>query len=125
MMKYRRHVRFEKQFKKLCRKYCSLEDDLKIVEKAAIELLHIHKIDNNAVELVPKFDFEAVKIYKIKKFACKTLRGKGVRSGIRVTYAFFPKLMLVEYLEIYYKEKDNSDMDYAFARDYCKDYLNH
>lgn len=123
-MKYKRHENFEKQFKKLNKKFRSLEDDLKIAEKAAIELCHVNGIDNNAVELVPKFDFETVKIYKIKKFACKSLFGKGVRSGIKVTYAFYPELMLVEYLEIYYKEKDSSDMDYVFAKNYCRNILN-
>ena len=117
-MKYRHHARFEKQFKKLCRKYCSLEDDLKIVEKAAIELWHIHKRDNSAVELVPKFDFEAVQVYKIKKFACKSLKGRGVKSGIRVIYAYHITSSKIEFIEIYFKgEKENEN------RERIKEYL--
>lgn len=115
---YSRHPRFEKQLKKLLKKYRTLEEDLAIAEKAAIELSHIIGKDNRSVELIPGFDYEEIQIYKIKKFACKSLFGKGVRSGIRIIYAFFPQRIHVEYLEIYYKEKDDSDMDYDFIKIY-------
>ena len=118
MTSYSRHPRFKKQLRKLIKKYKTLEDDLKTAEKAAIELFHVNKIDNNSVELVPGFDYEEVQVYKIKKLACRSLFGKGVRSGIRVTYGFCPQNKHVEYLEIYYKEKDNSDMDYGFTKTY-------
>lgn len=119
-IKYRHHDKFEKQFKKLIRKYRSLEEDLLEAKKAAIELFHIHNLDNNAVELVPKLDHENVQIYKIKKFACKALKGKGVKSGIRVIYAFYSEKFEVEFLEIYFKEKDDSDMDYEFVAKYLE-----
>ena len=115
---YSRHSRFEKQIKKLLKRYKSLEEDLEIAKIAAIELLHLRGIDNQSSWLVPKFDQEFLKIYKIKKFACKSLSGKGVRSGIRVIYAFFPQKMAIEFLEIYYKEKQSADMDYEFAKSY-------
>ncbi len=119
-IKFQRHDRFEKQIKKLIRKYRSLEEDLEIVKKYAIEAFHIENKDNEAVELVPKFDRKTVQIYKIKKFACKALKGKGVRSGIRVIYAFYPEKFEAEFLEIYFKEKHNTDMDYDFARKYLE-----
>ena len=104
-IKFERHDRFEKQIKKLIRKYRSLEEDLEIVKKYAIEAFHIENKDNEAVELVPKFDRKTVQIYKIRKFACKALKGKGVRSGIGVIYAFYPEKFEAEFLEIYFKEK--------------------
>jgi len=119
-IKFERHDRFEKQIKKLIRKYRSLEEDLEIVKKYAIEAFHIENKDNEAVELVPKFDRKTVQIYKIRKFACKALKGKGVRSGIRVIYAFYPEKFEVKFLEIYFKEKHNTDMDYDFARKYLE-----
>ena len=118
-IKFERHNRFEKQIKKLIRKYRSLEEDLEIVKKYAIEAFHIENKDNEAVELVPKFDRKTVQIYKIRKFACKALKGKGVRSGIRVIYAFYPEKFEVEFLEIYFKKND-TDMDYDFARKYLE-----
>ena len=119
-IKFERHDRFEKQIKKLIRKYRSLEEDLEIVKKYAIEAFHIENKDNEAVELVPKFDRKTVQIYKIRKFACKALKGKGVRSGIRVIYAFYPEKFEVEFLEIYFKEKNYTDMDYEFMRKYIE-----
>lgn len=121
MISYSRHSRFDQQIKKLLKKYRTLEDDLMIAEKAAIELFHLRKIDNNSVKLVPGFDLEDVKIFKIKKFACKSLAGKGVKSGIRVIYAFLPTKNEIVYLEIYYKEKSDTDMDYGFAKSYVSE----
>lgn len=120
MVTYSNHERFEKQFSKLQGKYRTLEDDLQTVEKYAIDLLHVQGLDNRSIFLVPGFDLVEVKIYKIKKFACKSLPGKGVRSGLRIIYAFYPKTMQIEYLEIYYKDKSDTDMDYGFVREYIK-----
>ena len=120
-IKYTQHARFERQFKKLIRKYRSLDEDLKIAKKYAIEAFHIGNIDNESVELVPKLDRKIIQIYKIRKFACKALKGKGVRSGIRVIYAFYPQKFEVEFLEIYFKEKSSTDMDYDFACRYVEE----
>lgn len=119
-IKYDRNDRFEKQIKKLIKKYRSLEEDLEIVQKYAIEAFHIAGINNESVLLVPKFDKKTIQIYKVKKFACKALKGKGVKSGIRVIYAFYPDQLKVEFLEIYFKEKSDSDMDYGFALQYLE-----
>jgi len=121
-IEYRCHDRFEKQLKKLIKKYRSLEEDLEIAKKFAIEAFHISKINNEAVWLVPKFDKKIVQIYKIKKFSCKALKGKGNRSGIRIIYAFYPEKFEVEFLEIYLKERDDSDMDYEFIKQIIKNY---
>ena len=49
-------------------------------------------------------------MYKATKFACRSLKGKGVSSGIRVIYAHFEKEDRVELLEIYYKgDKENEN----------------
>lgn len=121
-IRYKRHVQFEKRIKKLLRKYRTLEEDLMITQAMAIELLHINNLDNHSIELIPGFDNEKVKIHKIKKFACKALKGKGVKSGIRIIYAFYPECLEVEYLEIYYKERSDTDMDYDFVREYFNSY---
>jgi hypothetical protein len=50
------------------------------------------------------------KIFKAKKFACRSLKGKGVASGIGVIYAYFEQEDVIELVEIYYKgEKENED----------------
>ncbi len=118
---YRRHDKFEKQIKKLIRKYRSLEEDLEIAKTYAIKAFHVDKQNNEAVLLVPGFDKKTVQIYKIKKFTCKALKGKGVKSGIRIIYAFYPEKFEVEFLEIYFKERDDSDMDLGFVVRYVEE----
>ena len=49
-------------------------------------------------------------IYKVTKFACKSIKGKGVRSGIRIIYAYYEKENIIEFIEIYHKsDKPNED----------------
>ena len=119
-IEYRCHDRFEKQLKKIIKKYRSLEEDLEIAKKFAIEAFHLNKINNEAVWLIPKLDRKTVQIYKLNKFSCKALKGKGNRSGIRIIYAFYPEKFEVEFLEIYFKERDDSDMDYEFVAKYLE-----
>jgi hypothetical protein len=48
----------------------------------------------------------------VKKFACKSLKGKGVQSGIRIIYSYFEKDDRIEFVEIYYKgDKENDDRE--------------
>lgn len=122
MINYSNTKKFEKDLKRLIRKFSTLEEDLETAKKNAIELLHIHKIDNGSVERVPKHCLENVQIYKIKKFACKTLKGKGCQSGIRLIYAFYSQELKIEFIEIYYKG-DKENMDYERAKLYLKNFL--
>jgi mRNA-degrading endonuclease RelE of RelBE toxin-antitoxin system len=117
-IKFETNEKFAKQFKKLIRKYRTLEEDLAVAKKFAIETFHLHGINNEAVFLIPNFDKKIIQIYKLKKFSCKALKGKGNRSGIRIIYAFYPEKFVVEFLEIYFKEKDDSDMDFTFIKKY-------
>lgn len=102
-VEYEETAEFRKDFKKLRRRFKSLAEDLNLAKKATIELHHIHRIDNQSVFPIPNFCSEELLVYKIKKFACRSLKGKGVRSGIRVIYAFFPKQKKVVFIEIYFK----------------------
>jgi hypothetical protein len=47
------------------------------------------------------FDFPPV--FKAKKFACRSLKGRGVMSGIRVIYAYYSESDKVELIQIYFK----------------------
>lgn len=73
-------------------------------------MFHEQGIDAGAMERIPGLGFEEPKIYKVVKFACRSLPGKGNRSGIRIIYAFYEQGCRVEYVEIYYKgDKENED----------------
>lgn len=118
---------FQKDFKRLLGKFRSLEDDLALVKITAIEFYHIgilnsqdvlEKKDIRAIFPIPGFRTEKIQVCKIKKFACKALKGRGSQSGIRIIYAFHCNTLKIDFIEIYFKgEKENED------RDRIKDYL--
>ena|ERR1035437_5805801 len=103
---------FDKDIKRLAKRFTSLFEDLELAKKAAIELFHIKRLDNRAVFPIPDFCSETYKVCKIKKFACKSLKGRGVKSGIRVIYFFDIKKLEVTFLEMYFKSaQENEDRE--------------
>jgi len=78
---------FKRDLKKLSRRYKSLTDDLEIIRK-------VLKVNPEAR---PPFSFKIDGlgvtdcIIKVKKIACKSLKGKGVNTGLRLIYAHFKK----------------------------------
>ena len=110
---------FKKDLKKLKKRFRTLAEDLETVKKAAIELHHVHNLDNSSVFPIPGVGTEQIQIYKVKKFACRTMKGKGARSGIRMIYAYHRELSKVVLIEIYYKG-DKEDEDRERIREYLK-----
>jgi hypothetical protein len=111
-MKYRSISEFDRDFKKLLKRFRTLVDDIEVAKQNAIELYHILEKDNLSVFQITGLGNEKVKFFKLKKFACKAMKGKGIQSGIRIIYAFYPDQMLVEFLQIYYKgDEENEDRD--------------
>ena len=94
---------FEKDFKKLLKKFPTLEEDLNILIKAQIALYHKLKIDNKGIMEISGLGIGEPRIYKVKKFACKSLKGLGVKTGLRLIYAYFEEEDRIELIEIYYK----------------------
>ena len=112
---------FQKDFKRLLKKFKSLEDDLELAKIAAIELFHIQKINNLSVFPIQGFCTEEIQVCKIKKFACRALKGRGSKSGIRVIYAFHCISCKVDFIEIYFKgEEENEDRERIM--DYLKNF---
>jgi mRNA-degrading endonuclease RelE of RelBE toxin-antitoxin system len=117
-IKYNKTDSFQKDLKRLLRKYQTLGDDLETAKRNAIELYHLKSVNNQSVFPIQGFCSETIQICKIRKFACKALKGQGSKSGIRVIYAFHCENCTVDFIEIYFKgEKENED------RDRIKEYL--
>jgi mRNA-degrading endonuclease RelE of RelBE toxin-antitoxin system len=103
---------FEKDISRLSKRFRTIEDDLKIFIEKQVHLYHKLSVDNRGIFQISDLPIENPKIYKAKKFACRSLKGKGVHSGIRVVYAYFEEEDKIELLEIYYKgDKGNEDRD--------------
>ena len=100
---------FEKDIKKLVRRFASLEEDLQTFIKVAMNAFHKQNVDSKAIFHISDLGIHSPKIYKAKKFACKALKGKGVQSGIRVIYAYHEEEDRVEFIEVYYKGNKASE----------------
>ncbi|MBN1684230.1 MAG: hypothetical protein JW855_02175 [Gammaproteobacteria bacterium] len=109
-MKYNKTKEFDRDFKKLLKKFPSLVKDLEVTKRYRIELLHCKKIDNGSIfEICGVGNSEKLKFYKIKKFQCCSLKGRGAKSGIRIIYAFCPIVPEITFLEIYFKAKQEKE----------------
>lgn len=103
---------YDKDLKKLLKKYRTLEHDMEDVKR----VLTIRP------DARPPFSFRIDGlgindcIIKVKKIASDSFRGRGTSSGFRLIYAYFkdaPKIVLVE---LYHKnEKENEDRERIIA----------
>jgi hypothetical protein len=110
---------FQKDLKKL-RRFRTLKEDLDIFIEKQLRLYHKLKIDNKGIVQISNLNIDYPKIYKARKFACRSLKGKGSASGIRVIYAYFEEKDCVEFIEIYYKgDKENEERE-RILRHYYK-----
>ena len=111
---------FEKDLKKLVKRFSSLEDDLRMFIKVALNAFHKQKIDSKAIFHISDLSIRSPKIYKAKKFACKAQKGKGAQSGIRVIYAYHEEEGWIEFIELYYKGDKASEDRERILRIYKK-----
>ena len=95
----------------MLKKYRTLHDDLEVVKKV-LELFpqerppFSFRIDNLGLDTC---------VIKVKKIACKALKGRGVNSGLRLVYAHFESEEKIIFIELYHKnEKENEDRQRIF-----------
>ena len=101
---------FERDLKKLKKKYSSIEEDLFIMIDAQLYPYHKKGVDNRGTFPINGIGIPEFTFYKVKKFACRSIRGKGSRTGIRVIYTYRDTIDQIELIEIYSKqEKANED----------------
>ncbi|KKQ79518.1 MAG: hypothetical protein UT02_C0033G0003 [Parcubacteria group bacterium GW2011_GWC2_38_7] len=111
MMKYESTEEFARDYKKLLKKFPSLAEDFEVNKQYRIELFHFQKIDSNSIfEIQGVGNTSDLRFFKVKKFQCKSLKGRGAKSGIRIVYAYSPAEQKITFLEIYYKaDQENED----------------
>ncbi len=97
---------FAKDFKRLSKRFRTLTEDFARLKKMAIALYHLQGIDSRACLPIPHASNERFAAYKVKKFACRSLKG-GANSGLRVIYLYEQAVARVLFLEIYYKGDQN------------------
>ena len=101
---------YKKDFKKLLKKYRSLTDDISTI-KQVLEIFpddrapFSYQLNNLGIESC---------VIKVKKIACKSLKGRGVNSGLRLIYAYFQNEEgdKIIFIELYHKsDKALEDRD--------------
>ncbi len=103
--------KFNKDLKKLSKRFRTLEEDINIFVKYAIPNFFINNIDNQTFVRISALGIEYPEIYKVKKFACRCLKG-GIQSGIRLIIAYHRMENQIDFIEIYYKgDKSLEDQD--------------
>jgi len=108
----KRLAEFEKDLKRLSKKFRTLEEDLETFIQKQLNLYYKLRIDNKGIFPMSDLGILHPKIFKAKKFTCRSLKGKGVASGIRVIYAYFEQEDVIELVEIYYKgDRENEDRE--------------
>jgi len=97
---------FKRDLKKLLKKYRTLNTDLDVLKKV-LEFYPSERppfsfcIDNLGLETC---------VIKVKKIACRALKGRGVNSGLRLIYAHFKEEEKIIFIELYHKnDKENED----------------
>lgn len=105
-MTFNELAEFKKDLKGLLKKYRTLNEDLEIVKKV-LEVMPDER---------PPFSFRIeglglkTCVIKVKKIACKALKGRGVNSGLRLIYAHFNEEQRITFIELRHKnEKENED----------------
>jgi hypothetical protein len=117
-MKYNQIDEFVKDFKKLSKRFKTLAEDFELLKKTVIELYHVLKIDNQSVFPIPGFCSEKILICKVKKFACRSLPGRGCRSGLRLIYVYNKEQNEVVFIELYFKSDQKNE-----SRERIKEYF--
>jgi hypothetical protein len=101
---------FERDLKGLIKRFRTLEEDLATLLKTQLVLFHKLGVDNKGVFEIPGMPFDEPRMHKVKKFACRALKGRGANSGLRLIYAHFEAADKIELVEIYFKgDKENED----------------
>jgi mRNA-degrading endonuclease RelE of RelBE toxin-antitoxin system len=100
---------FQKDLKKL-KRFSSIREDLEIFKQVALKAFHKLGHENLGIVQISGLGFDNPRVYKATKFACKSLKGRGVASGIRVIYAYYPDHDKIFLIEIYFKaDQENED----------------
>ncbi|MEK7069695.1 MAG: hypothetical protein AAB962_01405, partial [Patescibacteria group bacterium] len=77
-----------------------------------IELFHCKEIKSGSIfEIRGVGNTNELKFFKVKKFQCKSLKGRGAKSGIRVIYAYLPTDQKIVFLEIYFKTDQENEKE--------------
>jgi len=110
--KINRLPEFDKDLKKLAKRFRTIEEDLQILIDHGLVAFHKFNIDNGGIFEIEGLGISYPKIFKVKKFACRALKGTGANSGLRLIYAYYADKDEIDLIEIYFKgDKENENRE--------------
>jgi hypothetical protein len=105
-MKFEELPEYQKDLKQLLKKYRTLKQDKEDLQKTL-------EVEPDAE---PPFSYRieglGIKtcVVKVKKIACRALKGRGVNSGLQLIYVWFEVEQRIVMVELYHKnDKENED----------------
>lgn len=105
-----RRPEFERDLKHLAKKFPSLPDDLETLVSTSLNLYHKLNTKHDGIKRIENLGIDSPQIFKVLKFACRSLKGRGAKSGLRLIYAYYPSIDKIEFVEIYFKaDQENED----------------
>lgn len=105
-----RTAEFERDAAKLRKRFRTIEEDLRLFVVVALADFHENGVDNGGIVRLSRLGFDAPLVFKARKFACRSLKGRGAQSGIRVIYSYDAEHDRIELIEIYHKgDQENED----------------
>ena len=103
---------FERDMRKLLKRYRTLEEDLTIAIRSALYAYHKLKQHYDGIVPVSYLNIGTHSYYKLRKMACMSIHGKGKKSGLRLVYAYYEDTDTIELIEIYHKSsKENENKE--------------
>lgn len=106
---------YRKCLKKLKKRFITLEKDIDNFKQYVLEIYFNQNIITDAFVKIEGCCNEKYDAYKVKKFACRSLKAKGSRSGIRLIFLVDKRIIdsiSITFVEIYYKgDREMNDME--------------
>lgn len=103
IINYKLLPEFEKDFKTLQKRFRTLNDDFERFKQYSLETYFEQKIETTSFVKIEGQCGEAYTSYKVRKFACRSLKGKGNQSGIRIIFIWEEKTRTITFVEMYFK----------------------
>ncbi len=99
---------FKKDFKRLLKKYTTLNEDFEIIKK----VLEAAPDERPPVSYrISGLGIQS-NVIKVKRIACRAMKGKGSNTGLRLIYAYEKNEKRIVMIEFYHKnEKESEDRE--------------
>ena len=114
-MEFKETNEYKKDLKKLAKRFKTLPEDIEVLKK----VLETEPDERPPISARVGGLGAAENIIKVRKIACKSMKGKGSNTGLRMIYCYKKKEEEIILIELYFKgDKENEERDRI--KSWCK-----